>query len=90
MPITSSAKKALRNSLRKREFNFAAKQTYVNLTKKYKKLISENKFDEAKSIVSLLQKKLDKAAKINLLSKNTVARKKSRLAALLKRSAQAK
>ena len=78
MPITSSAKKALRSSKRKRVFNLRRKDEMQKVVKEYKKLISTKKVDEAKKLIPKLQKAIDKAAKRGIIKKNTAARKKSR------------
>ena len=79
MPITSSAKKALRASKRKRVFNLKRKDDMGNVIKQYKKLVSAKKMDEAKKLVPQLQKVIDKAAKRGIIKKNNASRKKSRL-----------
>lgn len=79
MPITSSAKKALRSSKRKRVFNLRRKNEAQSVIKEYKKLVSAKKTDEAKKLIPKLQKAIDKAAKRGIIKKNTAARKKSRL-----------
>lgn len=86
MPITQSAKKAVRNSSRKRDFNLARKTTLNTLVKKIKKLGTEGKIDEAKKIFSEVQQAIDKAAKTNLIDKNTASRKKARIAKLFKKN----
>lgn len=71
MAITKSAKKALRQSEKRKVRNLAYKNKLKSLLK------------EVKSSVSLLPqvyKALDKAAKIGLIKPNTASRKKSRLA----------
>ena len=84
MPITTSAKKALRASLRKRVLNDARKDAVRATAKTLKKLISGGKLDEARKALDLAYKAVDKAAKRGLIKKNTAARKKSQLARLLK------
>jgi small subunit ribosomal protein S20 len=79
MPITSSAKKALRSSKRKRVFNLRRKNEMQTIVKEYKKLISAKKTDEATKIIPRLQRAIDKAEKRGLIKKNTASRKKSRL-----------
>ena len=79
MPITRSAKKALRSSKRKRVFNLRRKNDMQGVIKEYKKLILAKAGDEATKLVSKLQKAIDKASKRGLIKKNTAARKKSRL-----------
>lgn len=86
MPITESAKKALRNSRRKRAFNSARKVAMSGSIKKFRKLVSTGKIDEAKAALPEVQQAIDKAAKTNLIKSNNADRKKSRLAALLKKS----
>jgi len=79
MPITSSAKKALRSSKRKRVFNLHRKDEMQSVIKQYKKLVSAKKTDEAQKLIPKLQKAIDKAEKRGLIKKNTASRKKSRL-----------
>ncbi len=55
--------------------------------KKVKKLVADKKGSEAVKSLSDAYKALDKAAKSGLIKKNTAARKKSRLAALVKKTA---
>lgn len=85
MPITQSARKALRSSLKKRSFNEARKSLAVNAVKSVKKLVALGKKKEAIASLRLAQKALDKAAKAHTLDKNTVSRKKSRLAKMIKK-----
>ena len=85
MPIIESAKKALRGSLRKQEFNLARKTAIKNGLKKFAKLIAEKKADEARKLLPEIQKALDKAVKTRLIKKNNASRKKSRLSAALKK-----
>lgn len=83
MPITKSAKKALRQSLRRRGRNLVKKEVFKDAVKKIKKLIQTNKIEEAKKIVPLAYKAVDKAAKTGVIKKNNAARKKSRLMKLI-------
>ncbi len=83
MPITKSAKKALRQNVRRRKANLKRKTELKTVIKQYKKLISGGQKEEAKKYLSQVYKKLDKAAKINLIKKNKAARLKSRLTKLL-------
>ncbi|MCB9806056.1 30S ribosomal protein S20 [Candidatus Nomurabacteria bacterium] len=86
MPITKSAKKALRNSGRKRVFNIRRTRAVKSVTKDIEKLIKEGKTAEAEKQLSAAYKALDKAAKMNTMTKNTASRKKSRLSASIKRA----
>ena len=79
MPITESAKKALRQSERRRERNLLKKEAFKDAIKKIKKLVQADKIDEAKKLIPEAYKAIDKAAKTGVLKKNNAARKKSRL-----------
>ncbi len=83
MPITKSAKKALRQSIRRRERNLSTKKNLKEVLKTYKKQVAAKNFDEAKKQLSLVYQKLDKATKTNILKKNTASRLKSRLTKLI-------
>ena len=85
MPITTSAKKALRGSRRKREVNLARKKVLTQTVKTFRKLLSDKKAKEAREYFSQVQQALDKAVKTGLLKANTVARKKSRFVAAIKK-----
>ena len=79
MPITSSAKKALRQSQKNRVENLKRSEAFKNAIKKFKKLVEAKKLDEAKQALPAVFQSLDKAAKTNVLKKNTASRLKSRL-----------
>jgi small subunit ribosomal protein S20 len=83
MPITSSAKKALRASKRKRVFNLRRKRAIEQVVKKIKKFLHDKNLEEARKLVPLAYKAIDKAMKANTIKKNTAARKKSRLMSLI-------
>lgn len=80
MPITKSAKKALRQSERRRVRNVKKKKKIKNLIKEIKSLISQKKIEEAKKLLPQVYKVLDKAVKTGLIKKGTADRKKSRIA----------
>jgi len=86
MPITSSAKKALRASKRKRVHNLMRKNNMLGSIKTIKKLLTDKDVKEAQKHLVLAYKAIDKAAKGNFISKNTASRKKSRLAARINKS----
>ncbi len=83
MPITKSAKKALRQNKTRRERNLRRFNVLRDTVKKIKKLMAENKKEEAIKLLPLAYKALDKAAKTGVIKKNTSARKKSRLTKLI-------
>ena len=85
MPITTSAKKALRGSEKKRGFNKVKKELINKTVKQVKKLVGEKKVKEAMALMPQVQKVLDKAVKTGHLKMNTAARKKSRISAMIKR-----
>lgn len=79
MPITKSAKKALRQNRTKRLFNLRRLKTMRRLIKQSEKLIKDSKKEEALKILPKIYKAIDKAAKRGIIKKNTASRKKSRL-----------
>ena len=88
MPITASAKKALRQSKRKRVQNIRRKTKFRVLVKEFRKAIVAKSFDKAKEILPKVYKALDKAAKSNTIKKNTSSRLKSRLTRLLNKNSK--
>lgn len=83
MPIKKSAKKALRQSIKRKETNLKRKDEMKNAIKKIKKLKSENKTEETLKLTSQAYKAIDKAAKAGVIKKQAASRKKSRLAKFL-------
>mgnify|MGYP001582790503 CR=1 FL=1 len=79
MPITKSAKKALRQNLKRKKRNLSYKDKIKTLLKQAKNLISSGKISEAKELLPRVYKILDKATKVGIIKKNTAARKKSRI-----------
>jgi small subunit ribosomal protein S20 len=86
MPIIQSAKKALRNSDRKHVFNLRRKVEMNKVVKELRTLVADKKVKEAQALLPKAYQALDKAAKTNLIKKNTADRKKARLSALVKKS----
>ncbi len=85
MPITKSAKKALRNSSKKRGFNLKKKDVINKTIKNLKALIAKKDVKGATEYMKNVQKALDKSVKTGLLKLNTASRKKSRLVAMIKK-----
>ena len=83
MPITQSAKKAIRGSLRKKAFNDSRKRAMKEIIKKIEKISKTDK-ESAMRMLSPAFAIIDKAAKKNVIKKNNAARKKSRLSRLVK------
>lgn len=85
MAVTSSAKKALRQSLRKKEGNRKIKDDLKKILKEISVLTLQKKVKEAKEILPKVYKTIDKAAKSGVIKKNTAGRKKSRIAKSISR-----
>ncbi|KKT18727.1 MAG: 30S ribosomal protein S20 [Candidatus Nomurabacteria bacterium GW2011_GWF2_43_8] len=83
MPITQSAKKAIRGSLRKKAFNDQRKKAMKEIIKKIEKVAKTDKKEAAKLLSSAFQT-IDKAAQKGIVKKNNAARKKARLSRLVK------
>ena len=83
MPITQSAKKAIRGSLRKKAFNDSRKRAMKEVIKKIEKIAKTDKKEATKMLPSAFAI-IDKAAKKNVIKKNNAARKKARLSRLTK------
>jgi len=88
MPITSSAKKALRASKTKAIYNTRRKDAISDTIKKIKKLVVAKNIKEAEALLPTAYKALDKACKTNLIHRNTASRKKSRLAKMLAKASK--
>jgi small subunit ribosomal protein S20 len=84
--ITSSAKKALRSSNKKRIFNVRRRKDMEDTIKDIEKLVEAKKIDEALKLVPIAYKAIDKAEKGNTIKKNKASRTKSRLLALINKN----
>lgn len=83
MAITKSAKKAIRQSAKRKEQNIVYKDRIKNLVKEAKALVSAKKINEAKKLLPEIYSAFDKAAKVGVIKKNNASRKKSRLTKLI-------
>lgn len=83
MPITKSAKKAIRGSLRKKAVNDQSKRAMKEIIKKIEKSAKGDKAAASKMLSSAFSI-IDKAFKKGIIKKNNAARKKSRLAKITK------
>ena len=83
MPITSSAIKAARQTIKRRErrqpFNTRMKTAMRSIVD----LVKDKKMDEAKKMLPAAYKAIDMAAKKNIIHRNNAARKKSLLARMV-------
>ncbi len=83
MPITSSAKKALRSSKKKRVFNLRRKNAVEKELKGFRKLVAAKDKSGAAKLLPGLYQALDKAVKTDFIKPNAASRLKSRAAAAL-------
>ncbi|MBD3359740.1 MAG: 30S ribosomal protein S20 [Candidatus Buchananbacteria bacterium] len=88
MPQTKQAKKELRKSQEKADYNLKIKQDLKTLIKKTRKAI-ENKEGKVEEMLKQVQKSIDKAVQKGVIKKNTGGRKLSRLLSAYKKSQQA-
>ena len=86
MPITRSAKKALRSSATKRVFNDRRRQTFRKSVKELKSLVLSKQTAATETKLREAFKAIDKAAKRGVIKKNTAARKKSQIAKLVRKA----
>lgn len=82
MPNTSSAKKALKQSKKKRQHNLFWKRRIRNMVKNIRRQLADGSVnaDIIKKKESLLYKIIDKAAKNDVIKKNKASRLKSKVA----------
>ncbi len=77
MPITRSAKKALRQSKSRRVGNLKRINGYKNAVKQFNKLVAANQIKEAAATLDKVYQSLDKATKAGVIKANKAARLKS-------------
>ena len=83
MPQRYSGVKELRKNAKRRLHNLDIKTDLRKTIKKYVASVQTDNKTEAQSNLKAVYKKLDKAAKRNILHKNTASRRKARYAKLL-------
>lgn len=79
MPITKSAKKALRQNKKRRRQNLQKSRFLKDQVKSLKKLVVAKDKKGASEFLPKVYKAVDKSVKTNVLKKNTASRMKSRL-----------
>lgn len=79
MANTSSAKKAIRVAARKTVINLRHKRSYKDARKSVLQAVEAKNKKEALELLPKAYKEIDKAAKTNIIHKNTAARYKSNL-----------
>ena len=90
MPIKHAALKQIRKDRRRRQRNQAVESELKTLTKRLITLLTEQKRDEARTLIHLIAKKYDHAASRHIIHRNTAARYKSRLMRRLNQHASSK
>lgn len=86
MPITQSAKKALRQSKKRNLQNLQFKRKFKSAVKEFRQEIGAKSLEKAKTMLPTVYQTVDKAAKKGVIKKNTASRYKSRLAQLLNKN----
>jgi len=89
MPLTSSAKKAHKQSLVRASRNRRFSDLYKETLKTFERSLKAGNLEEATTALSKLYSRVDTLVKKNILHKNNAARKKSAFAKML-RAASAK
>lgn len=84
MANTSSAKKAIRVSERKRVINIRVNRKYKEDRKAVMKSVTNKDKANAEKLLPTAYKSIDKAVKGNIIHRNTGARYKSQLARMIK------
>ncbi|HNP79552.1 MAG TPA: 30S ribosomal protein S20 [Candidatus Pacearchaeota archaeon] len=80
MPIKKSAKKQLRQSLKRKKGNDSRKKEMKELLKQANILAKEGKKEEVAKMLPKIYKAIDKAVKTGVLKKNTGSRRKAVIA----------
>ncbi|MFP4473720.1 MAG: 30S ribosomal protein S20 [Candidatus Omnitrophota bacterium] len=84
MPQRRSGIKELRKNRKNHLRNLDVKTDLKKTIKGFRETVQSEKTDDAREQLKTVCKKIDKAAKRNLMHKNTAARRKSQLSSLLK------
>lgn len=84
MPNTKTAKKALRQNVRRRARNLTKQRQVKAVIKEYRRLMEGKDMDASREKLALVYKTLDKAAKTGVIAKNKASRLKSKLALRLR------
>lgn len=80
MPNTTSAKKALKQSITKKSRNKHFSALYKENIKSLERAIKSNSVEEANSLLSKVYSSIDKLVKKNIIHQNNWSRKKSKFA----------
>ncbi len=83
MPVIKSAKKQMRQNIKRRARNFPLRSELKTLLKKEMKFIKDGQVEDAEKFLAKVYSVIDTACKKNMIHKNNAARKKSSLARAL-------
>lgn len=86
MPHTKSAKKEIRKSKKRYAANLRVQRSIKAQSKEIREKAAGGDAVGARQLFPKFQKTIDKAAKKNIIKKNTAARKKSRMEAMIRRN----
>jgi len=86
MAIIKSAKKALRQNIKRRAKNTVYKESLKDLIRELKSLIEKKDVQAARNLLPRVYKALDKTAKVGVIKRNAADRNKSRLTKLIDRT----
>lgn len=84
MPIIKSAKKALRQSVRRKAVNDRRIKAMKEAIKKIERSVKEKKTDVAQKLIPIAYSAIDKASKRGVIKKNTASRRKAKIAKMIK------
>jgi len=88
MPNSISAKKSLRQSLKRRARNRGQRSALRTSVKRVREAVASGETEQAASLLTAATRKLDQAAAKNLIHANKAARTKSRLAKLVNKAGE--
>ncbi len=83
MPTIKSAKKALRQSVKRKARKLVKKKEIKATVKEFKKMVEKKDSEGAKKLLPKFYKIIDKTAKTGFIKKNTASRKKSRITKMI-------
>lgn len=83
MPIIKSAKKRVKQDVKRKARNFAVRRTLKDTIKDFMSFVKENDAKKAEAALPALQKIIDTAEKKNIIHKRNAARKKSKFQKVL-------
>ncbi len=87
MANTKSAEKRIRQSEKRRMMNRQARSEMRTEIKKFRSLLSEEKYDEARGMLPEVYGIIDRTVRKGIIHRNTAARYKSRLTQHLNKQA---